>query len=514
MAQTSYAHTKPVAEEGRTFFVWRTIFGVLALSLCMVASASAKTKKTNPPRKPATLPVTTSSQAARQYFENGMLNYENLRLEDALKDWRGSAKLDPKFVLAHAWIFFTTTDPAEENSERARAKASMSRATPDEQLMVRWMVGVRENNYMGGIAAMNDLLAQYPRDKRLAYLTGRWVMAQRQYEGSQRLMLRALDVDPDYAAALNELGYTFARMGEYDKALPVMEKYASVLPSEPNPQDSYAEIMRMAGYYQGALLHFREALKITPDFVQSQVGIADTYSLTGDQETARVEYAKAIQMGKTAGTKLDYMLRSAVTYVREKKFAKADEAFSEAAKKAHQDGLPIWEARANRMMAMYEPDAATSLKHLEDAEAVLRARGNMAQSSLDEEKARILRVRVERASAASNESLASAALADLQKLAASDKNAAVQRSYHAANGALLVLQQKYSDAIPHLEEDSYDPFSLKLLALAYSKTGILDEAKTTNKKLLGWNAPTIEQALVVPELRVLEQQNAKLERRH
>src|SRR5204862_3279006 len=48
----------------------------------------------------------------------------------------------------------------------------------------------------------------------------RWVMAQRQYEYSQKLMLRALAVDPNYPAALNELGYTYARLGDYENALP------------------------------------------------------------------------------------------------------------------------------------------------------------------------------------------------------------------------------------------------------------------------------------------------------
>ena len=459
---------------------------LIALSLTSTAEAAAKTKS-NPNRakqvKSETMPITASFPASRALYEEAMVDLENLRLDEAVKVLRDATERDPKFALAHAWLFFTTNDPVEESTERARAKGLMPSVTAAERLMIEWMVGVHENNYLGGISAMNDLLAQYPRDKRLEYLTGRWVMAQRQYEYSQKLMLRALAVDPNYPAALNELGYTYARLGDYENALPAMEKYTAVLPNEPNPQDSYAEIMRMAGYFQGALLHYREALKIDPKFYQAQVGVADTYTLMGDQESARAEFQKAIEAATSNSIKVDYMLRSALTYVREKRFEDADKAYADAAAKARADGLIAWEARAHRMMAMYQPDAATALKHLDEAQAVLSVKSSLAQSAIDQEKARILRVRVERNAAEHNVDVANKTLADLEALSKSNSDPTVQRSYHAAAGALLMAQQKYTEAVAHLEEDSYDPLTMKLLVVACNHTGALDDAKAMKKRL-------------------------------
>jgi tetratricopeptide (TPR) repeat protein len=478
----------------------------LIASFCVPFAAAKGRAKSNRAKqtKPETMPISANYPASRSLYEEAMVDLENLRLDEAVKSLRDATERDPKFALAHAWLFFTTNDPVEESTERARAKGLMTTASPAERLMIQWMVGVHESNYLGGISAMNDLLAQYPRDKRLEYLTGRWVMAQRQYEYSQKLMLRALAVDPNYPAALNELGYTYARLGDYEHALPAMEKYSALLPNEPNPQDSYAEIMRMAGYFQGALLHYREALKIDPKFYQAQVGVADTYTLMGDQESARAEFQKAIEAATSNSTKVDYMLRSALTYVREKRFEDADKAYAEAAAKAHHHGLITWEARAHRLMAMYQPDASTALKHLDEAQTVLSAKSNLAQSSLDQEKARILRVRVERNSAERKIDAAGKALAELEALSKSNSDATVQRSYHAAAGALLIAQQKYAAAVAQLEEDSYDPLSMKLLIVAYQHTGALDDAKAIKKRLSGWNTPTIEQALVVPDFRMQE----------
>src|SRR5262245_59100008 len=101
-------------------------------------------------------PVTTSSKSAAHNFETGMVHYENHRWNLALRDWREAVELDPNFALAYTWICFTTTDPAEESKDRAAAKALMKSVSPAEQLTIRWMSDVHENNYIQGIQAMND----------------------------------------------------------------------------------------------------------------------------------------------------------------------------------------------------------------------------------------------------------------------------------------------------------------------------------------------------------------------
>ena len=106
-----------------------------------------------------------------------------------------------------------------------------------------------------------------------------------------------------------------------------MDRYTQLFPSEPNPNDSYGELLRMAGNFEGSLTHYRAALKIDPTFVTSQVGIADTYALMGNQQQARVEYDKAIAQAHNEADRIDYMMQKALTYVRENNFAEADKAF-------------------------------------------------------------------------------------------------------------------------------------------------------------------------------------------
>jgi tetratricopeptide (TPR) repeat protein len=448
------------------------------------------------------LPVTTSSAAAARYFEKGMVHYENHRWNFALNDWREAVRLDPDFALAHAWISMTTTDPAEENSHRERAKAVMKNATPAEQLLVRWMAGIHENRYLEGIAAMNDLLAAYPRDKRLNFLFGYWLFRQDQYDRAETLTLNALAEDANYATAYNQLGYLNSRRGNYARALDNMAKYVQLLPNEPNPHDSYGEMLRLSGRFEEALEHYRIALKIDPTFYISQKELGETYAIMGQGEKARKEYAKAIHDAPSDGLKAEYLQKSAMTYVRARQWDDADKAYQESAEKARAMKQWIWEARAYRIMAMYEPDLAKAAKNLEKAEALLAERKSLvAQADLDEEHARVLRVRAERAAASGDLGAARRAVDRLAEMAKSSGSASIEQTYHGAAGRVLVAQKKYAAAIQQLQEDPTNPLSLKLLATAYEKNKAPDEARNLLKRLREWRIPSIEESLVVPEVR-------------
>jgi len=437
-----------------------------------------------------------------------MVHFENHRWNFALRDWREAVALDPNFALAYIWICFTTVDPAEESSTRAKAKAAMSGVSGPEQLVIKWIAAVHENNYMAGIQAMNDLVTAYSHDKRVNFLAGYWLYRQDEYDHSQVLTERALAEDPNYATAYNQLGYLYSRKGEYEKAQVALEKYVQLLPDQPNPHDSYAEILRLSGHFEQALAHYRMALKIDPTFYISQKELGETYSLMGDEESARVEYAKAIHDAPSSGLKAEYLQKLALTYVREKKYGEADQAYLDAAQKAHAMEQWIWEARAYRCMAMYQADPVLANKYLDQADALLALRQGVAKVDVDEEHARILRVRVEHNLPANAKAalkpMTQSAFNELEKMANAGASMNVQRAYAGAAGALLMAQEKYKAATPHLEDDSINPLSMKLLVTAYRKAKATASAATLSKRLINWRIPTIEEALAVAAFRAQE----------
>jgi tetratricopeptide (TPR) repeat protein len=446
------------------------------------------------------LPITTSSPAARMLFQKAMVNMEDLRTEWALAGWRAAATKDPNFAQSEILVAYLTEDPAEEMAALAKAKKLEPKVTPGERLLIEWLSGVRESRYVPAIAAMNDLLAMYPKDRRIAFLAGRWMIQRGRYDHGEMLLEQAIALYPNYPAAVNELGYAYAYNGEFKKAMAMMEKYVALQPSEPNPQDSYAEILRLSGNFIGALEHYRKALELDPNFVSSQLGIADTYALMGDEDQARHEYEKAIAVADGEGPRLQYGLKEAATYVRERRYVQADQAFRALADEAHRQGFARVEAEAYRSIAVYEPQVSVAMKSLDQAEKALQDHP-LSQSDIEEEHALLLGVRARRELQSSDRTAAVKSVLQLQALAASSRSEVVQRSYHAAAGALAMGQGNYTQAVAHLEEDQNNPLSLELLWQAYEKTGAREQAAALRSDVAALNDPTLEQALVGPQLR-------------
>ena len=448
------------------------------------------------------MPVTTSSAQARSLYEKGMQDYENLYLERCNEDWRAAVKADPNLAVAWAWIAFNSSNPQEVSAAREKAKALAPKLTQGEQLMVSWIVKVQEGDFIGGIAAMNDLLEMFPKDKHLLYLAGNWLMGENGDEQARRIMEKALALDKNYPAALNDLAYLYARNREFAKAFADMDRYVTLLPTEPNPQDSYGELLRMAGNFEGSLQHYRAALKIDQDFVTSQVGVADTYALMGNQEQARIEYDKAIRYAHNEADRLLYSMQKATTWVREGKFAEADKLLQEIAQTAHAKEQDLQEAQAYRQAAEYQADDNAALKYLQSAEESLGHRATISKGDKDEELSRILRNRAVRAAHAGNPALADRSLKQLEAMASGTRNRVIVSSYNGAAGTLLIDQKKFEEAVTYLEEDQDNPFTMELLVQAYYQTNQSDKLHAIEAKLRGTNVATMEQAVVVPAVRL------------
>ena len=473
------------------------------LLLSSVAFAGTKPKPGAPAstHSPSTLPVTTSSPEARSKFEHAMRNFEDYRLNESLQHLREATKADPKFAQALILIAKISKDPVEQAAARRRAKALAAEVSPGEQLLIRWLSDAQQDDYLPAIAAMNDLLTMFPDDHRLAFLAGDWLTLQERYDQATVVLQHALTLYPDYPAALNDLGYTYAFAADFEKAFAAMERYAALEPDEPNPRDSYGEILRMAGKFDAALEQYRASVHLDPNF-GSEVGIADTYALMGREQDARDEYDRAIVFAGTQSDKLQYELQSALTWIRENNRKQAEKALGDVAKHAHAVELAYFEAEAQRVLAMYEPDLKTSLKHLQLAQSVLDEPHELAESDRKDEQARILRTRATRAAEFKDMQTAVDALNQLEAMAEKSRSQTIQLCYHGAAGAVLMAQGTFAEAIPHLEEDSHDPRSMRLLWRAYNETGASAQAQALAAKLAALNVPTPEQALVVPQFRL------------
>ena len=472
------------------------IFIVSLLSIRLLPAEDGKhIAEAAPLASTQSIPVTTTLPAAGKLFEEAMEDYEKLYLDETQAKLAAAIRADPNFALAYAFQAYFALDPALGASSRERAKALEQNVTHGEQLEIEWIVCQQDSDFVCAISSMNDMLAAYPSDKRARMFAGEWLYNQQQYEQSERVLEAALKIDPNYAAAWNDLGYAYIAQAKVDDAVAALKKYVALMPGEPNPHDSLAEISRMAGRYQDALTEYRESLSIQPKFVVSQVGLGDTYSLIGDQKQARAEFAKALAMTDSPEQRLSYRFQNALTYVREKDFQSADKEFTQLAGDAHEAGMADLESQAYRAMAIYTPDVNRAVQFVDQANLSLRHGHKTAQSLVDDELAQNLRVRVFRLAAAGRSDEAESAVKLLAVVADENRNEIVQHSYHAALGAVDIANGKYTDALGELQEDSDDAISMTWLSSACNKAGNAADARAAADRAMSLHRPTIEDAV-------------------
>lgn len=452
---------------------------------------------------PSRMQITTKSPRARALFEEGLKKMELLHLQAAgVESMRQAVQADPHFALGHIFITFFSQDPVEQVVQREKALATRQYAGPEEQLVIQWVTNASQGHWVPAIQAMNSALDRYPHDKDLAWMAGRWLLVlQRQGQRALVLFERAIKIDPQFADAWNEIAYCYASAGDFDKAFAAIRHYADLIPNQANPQDSFAEISRLAGRFDDALEHYRKSLKIDPSFLDSQLGLGDTYALMGDQPRARAEYAIAIQEGAPV-QKVAWGLQWAATYVRDGDLTGADLAFRQIAQQARELGFANYEAEAYRSMALCQKEDIAAAELLRKAEAVLQEDHKAPQALLNEELAAVWRADVERTVHDGDSARAQALLQRLSDLAASNNtDALIGVAYSGAAGGVYLAQGNYAEAILDFQDDGANPISMRGLLVAYEKSGQRENAERTAAALASVNMPVIEQALVVPEFR-------------
>lgn len=485
----------------RAFLLGAAALGVLLASDPTCALGQTSSSAPSPAVNPNRLPITTSSPEAARLFEEGLQFRYDYHNEQAMEKWREATRKDPKFVQAWAYIVLRAPDPLEAKQAAEKALLAPENVTPGEKLLVKWMVSTNEGHFLDGIAAMNDLLAMYPRDARLHFEAGLWLQSQDDNEAAEKLTKRALEVDPNFAGALNTLGYDLANMHEYDQAILYLKRYVHVEPKDPNPRDSLAEILQKAGRLEESLAEYREALRLDPSFYASQMGLGNDYALLGKEDRARQEYAKALPIILTPQVRLDCQIQSAISYAREGNVKQAQVELTAVLAEATSLQLNDYRSSIDLYLALLAESPAAAFQYLDEAEAALQGPGAVSEKGRSGLQARTLRMRARLAAEDGKLEMARVAVSRLREMVQTNRSNAVERAYHGANGAVLAAQSKIGAAIEELREDPEYPFSMAKLAELQAASGNARGAAETRARLKADYGTTLEDWLVVRRFR-------------
>src|SRR5262249_3233416 len=153
------------------------------------------------------------------------------------------------------------------------------------------------------------------------------------------------------------------------KAIAALQRYAELQPNQPNPRDSMGEIYRFAGNDQASLEQYGAALKISPTFYTSQLGLGDTAALMGDFTRARTELDKAFPIAPSGRDKLHIAFQKALVNFWEGKPEQGRAELAALAERAVQEKDPYAQYEIGLGQAFLAGNIEDELKQLDALEA-------------------------------------------------------------------------------------------------------------------------------------------------
>ena len=113
------------------------------------------------------------------------------------------------------------------------------------------------------------------------------------------------------------MGYAYRFLEKFDDAEKAFKKYVELIPNDPNPHDSYAELLMKRGRFDESIKAYEKALSIDPNFVNSYVGIGNDYLAMGKTDQARAAFGKLAARARNTGERRLAHFWNAASYVHD-----------------------------------------------------------------------------------------------------------------------------------------------------------------------------------------------------
>jgi len=274
------------------------------------------------------------------------------------------------------------------------------------------------------------------------------------------------------------MGYSFRNLGDYENAEKSFEQYIKLIPDDPNPYDSYAELKMRMGKYGESIESYYKALKVNSKFTASHLGIAANLNFLDKHQDAREQLRDLYDITHAENERLLALFGIAISYIDEGKLEDGIKTFEKRIKKSKMTNDYTSVVSDSRLISyiyleLNKPDEAeevynNSMSLIEDSD--------YNQDIKDNAKREAPYFMVQLALARNDLPTAQVELGKYKKTAKEYASILRNRVVHELAGIIALHEKKYEEAVKELElgrEQSAD--NLYRTALAYE--GLSDTAK-------------------------------------
>lgn len=263
------------------------------------------------------MPVTTKSEIAKAHFLKGRELFDKLRLQESLEHFEKAITEDPEFGMAY--YYFSQAQPTAKGffEQLDNALLCVDKISEAESNLILGLQAAINGNPMLEREYYQKNVDAFSTDERMLTILATNYYGQQEYQNAIDLYNKAVEINPDFSPAYNQLGYANRFLEKFDDAEIAFKKYTELIPDDPNPYDSYAELLMKVGRYGESIEQYQAALKINPNFVASHIGIATNLNFLDKHAEAREQCQKLFDMARNDGEKRQALFAMAVSYMDE-----------------------------------------------------------------------------------------------------------------------------------------------------------------------------------------------------
>ena len=291
----------------KTFFL---LFLLLSLLLIM---GGCKTKNEDEGK----VLITANSDKAKEEYLEGRSLSENLQGQESLQHYTNAIEADSNFALAYLNRSFNQPSAKGFFDDLNKAVSLVNKVSEGERLQILGFEAGVNANPTKQKEDYEKLVAMFPNDQRAHVLLGNFYYGQQDYQNALAQFNKAAEIDSNFSPSYNMLGYSNRQLMNYDAAEKAFKKYTELIPDDPNPYDSYAELLLKEGKYDQSIEYYQKALAHNPHFVSSILGVAANEMYKGNYDSARTQIQKLFDMARNDGERRTALFVTAVTYADE-----------------------------------------------------------------------------------------------------------------------------------------------------------------------------------------------------
>jgi tetratricopeptide (TPR) repeat protein len=453
------------------------VSSLLASTLIVMAFLSVGCAKRTDEGK---IPITTSSEEARKDYLQGRDLAERLLFQEAREHFENAIAKDSSFALAYFALAqgAPTAKGFFENMKKATTLAD--EASEGERLLILGFDAGANGDPATRGEDLEKLVALFPDDQRAHFYLGTHYSGVQNYPKAIEEYTKATEIDSTYAPAYNLLGYTHRFMGDFAAAETAFKKYIELIPNDPNPYDSYAELLMKLGRFDESITQYEKALAQDSHFMSAFRGVAANLMYQGKPDQAMAQLQTSYDMARNDGERRAAMFAMTALYVDGGKMdlalaeidkqyemaEKINDVAQMAADLGTKGDLLYETGKYDQALAQYEKAA----KMVEGSDLSDAIKENV-RINMHYDLARL-------ATKKKDFKQAAAEVEEFQKGAETMKNPGLSRQGHELAGMVALEQKDYDKAIAELQQaNQLNPYNLYRISLAYMGKGDKTNAK-------------------------------------